>query len=85
MTTMNDFMADWTIKVVKARFNFKGEGEDTLPFSKGDIISVTQMVDGGWWEGMSNGQVGWFPSNYVRDIKPVGKCHCSWRLKPSRI
>ncbi len=68
---MNDFMADWTIKVVKARFDFKGDGDDTLPFSKGDIISVTQIVDGGWWEGMSNGQVGWFPSNFVRDIKPV--------------
>ena len=25
--------------------------------------------DGGWYEGKYNGKVGWFPSNYVREIK----------------
>jgi len=25
-------------------------------------------VDGGWWEGTLNGKVGWFPSNYVKEI-----------------
>ena len=39
-----------------------------LPFFAGDIISVTQMVDGGWWEGSLNGEVGWFPSNFVKDF-----------------
>jgi len=27
-----------------------------------------QAVDGGWWEGTLNGKVGWFPSNYVKEI-----------------
>lgn len=39
-----------------------------LQFSKGDLITVTNIVDGGWWEGVCNGNVGWFPGNYVEEI-----------------
>ena len=39
-----------------------------LTFDKGDLITVTKVVDGGWWEGICNGNVGWFPGNYVEDI-----------------
>ncbi|KAM6985874.1 rho guanine nucleotide exchange factor 7a [Aplochiton taeniatus] len=55
--------------LVKARFNFEQTNEDELSFSKGDIISVTRQEDGGWWEGALNGKAGWFPSNYVREVK----------------
>eukprot|EP00116_Pleurobrachia_bachei_P012665 sb/3472927/ len=41
---------------------------DELTFTKGSIITVTQVVDGGWWEGELNGEVGWFPSNYVKEF-----------------
>lgn len=58
---------------VKARFNFKQNNEDELSFSKGDVIVVTRQEDGGWWEGTLNGRTGWFPSNYVREIKPCGE------------
>jgi len=30
---------------------------------------VTQIIDGGWWEGTLHGITGWFPSNYVREMK----------------
>ncbi|GFR71101.1 rho guanine nucleotide exchange factor 7, partial [Elysia marginata] len=40
-----------------------------LCFKKGDVITVTQCVDGGWWEGTLNGRTGWFPSNYTKEIK----------------
>lgn len=60
--------------LVKARFNFQQTNEDELTFTKGDIISVTRQEDGGWWEGMLNGRTGWFPSNYVREIKGSGGC-----------
>ncbi|XP_066571275.1 rho guanine nucleotide exchange factor 6 isoform X2 [Amia ocellicauda] len=59
--------------MVKARFNFKQNNEDELSFGKGDIICVTRMEEGGWWEGTLNGKTGWFPSNYVREIKPSDK------------
>lgn len=58
---------------VKARFNFKQNNEDELSFSKGDMIVVTRQEEGGWWEGSLNGKTGWFPSNYVREIKPCGE------------
>uniref|UniRef100_A0A672SIA8 Rho guanine nucleotide exchange factor 7-like n=1 Tax=Sinocyclocheilus grahami TaxID=75366 RepID=A0A672SIA8_SINGR len=61
--------------VVKARFNFQQTNEDELPFSKGDIINVTRLEEGGWWEGSLNGKTGWFPSNYVREVKGSGKSH----------
>lgn len=45
-----------------------------LQFSKGDIVRVTNIVEGGWWEGVCNGKVGWFPGNFVEEIAQ-GMCH----------
>ncbi|KAG8000501.1 Rho guanine nucleotide exchange factor 7 [Nibea albiflora] len=59
--------------LVKARFNFQQTNEDELTFNKGDIIGVTRQEDGGWWEGTLSGRTGWFPSNYVREIKGSDK------------
>lgn len=58
-----------TPKHVKALHNFKGSNNDELCFKKGDIITVTQWLDGGWWEGTLNSRTGWFPSNYVKEVK----------------
>ncbi|MEE6470693.1 hypothetical protein FKM82_009031 [Ascaphus truei] len=59
--------------MVRAKFNFQQTNEDELSFSKGDIIHVTRQEDGGWWEGAHSGKTGWFPSNYVREIKSSEK------------
>ncbi|XP_066517267.1 rho guanine nucleotide exchange factor 7b isoform X1 [Hoplias malabaricus] len=59
--------------LVKARFNFQQTNEDELCFNKGDIIQVTRQEEGGWWEGTLNGKTGWFPSNYVREVKGSDK------------
>lgn len=59
--------------LVRARFNFQQTNEDELTFAKGDIIGVTRQEEGGWWEGMLNGRTGWFPSNYVREVKGSGR------------
>ena len=42
---------------------------EQLCFKKGDVITVTQCIDGGWWEGTLNGRTGWFPSNFTKEIK----------------
>nr|XP_058967462.1 rho guanine nucleotide exchange factor 7-like isoform X2 [Pocillopora verrucosa] len=63
---MTDYGVD--IHLVKAAFPFNGRDEDELCFERGDILEVTKAVDGGWWEGTLNGKVGWFPSNYVKEI-----------------
>lgn len=60
--------------LVKARFAFQQTNEDELSFSKGDIVIVRRQEDGGWWEGSFNGKSGWFPSNYVRELKGSGMC-----------
>jgi len=58
---------------VKALFKFKASNNDELSMKKGEVIIVTQKEDGGWWEGTSRetGKTGWFPSNYVSEIKDV--------------
>uniref|UniRef100_A0A452G6W0 Rho guanine nucleotide exchange factor 7 n=1 Tax=Capra hircus TaxID=9925 RepID=A0A452G6W0_CAPHI len=58
--------------VVRAKFNFQQTNEDELSFSKGDVIHVTRVEEGGWWEGTHNGRTGWFPSNYVREWSAGG-------------
>ncbi|XP_066542355.1 rho guanine nucleotide exchange factor 7a isoform X4 [Hoplias malabaricus] len=68
-----DMTENNTQLVVKARFTFQQTNEDELSFSKGDIISVTRTEEGGWWEGTLNGRTGWFPSNYVREVKGCDK------------
>uniref|UniRef100_A0A8C7K8T8 Rho guanine nucleotide exchange factor 7 n=1 Tax=Oncorhynchus kisutch TaxID=8019 RepID=A0A8C7K8T8_ONCKI len=83
------FCANWSMKIlfcrsrerglfrtqllVKARFNFEQTNEDELSFNKSDVINVTRQEEGGWWEGNLNGKTGWFPSNYVREIKGCDK------------
>uniref|UniRef100_A0A8C2IBN0 Rho guanine nucleotide exchange factor (GEF) 7b n=1 Tax=Cyprinus carpio TaxID=7962 RepID=A0A8C2IBN0_CYPCA len=62
--------------LVKARFNFQQTNEDELSFNKGDIIQVTRQEEGGWWEGSLNGKTGWFPSNYVKEIKGSETEYC---------
>ena len=32
-------------------------------------MTVTKMIDGGWWEGVCNGKLGWFPGNYVEEFQ----------------
>ncbi|XP_055295327.1 uncharacterized protein LOC129565025 isoform X2 [Sitodiplosis mosellana] len=54
---------------VQAEYSFQGENNDELRFKKGDIITVTQREDGGWWEGTLGEVTGWFPSNYVKEYK----------------
>ena len=39
-----------------------------LKFKKGDLITITQIEDGGWWEGTLDGKTGWFPSNHVEEV-----------------
>ncbi|KAG7201529.1 hypothetical protein KM043_004281 [Ampulex compressa] len=56
-------------KFVTALFAFKGKNNDELCFKKGDIITITQTDDEGWWEGTLHDKTGWFPSNYVKEVR----------------
>ncbi|VDO34411.1 unnamed protein product [Brugia timori] len=62
----------------RAKHAFKGRNNDELSFRKGDVITVTQQLEGGWWEGTLHSYTGWFPANYVNIISE------SERFLPSR-
>ncbi|CAD5228258.1 unnamed protein product [Bursaphelenchus okinawaensis] len=65
---MNGHAEDREIRAI-AKFNFEGKNNDELTFQKNDVITITQQLDGGWWEGCLDGVVGWFPSDYVGLVK----------------
>lgn len=71
-------------KFVIALFSFKGKNNDELCFKKGDIITITQVDDEGWWEGTLNDKTGWFPSNYVKEYRIPDGGHTSIKTSPER-
>ncbi|XP_065056452.1 rho guanine nucleotide exchange factor 7-like isoform X1 [Rhopilema esculentum] len=58
------------VHFVQGTFSYTGQDEDELSFNKGDIVIISKVVDGGWWEGTRDGKIGWFPSAYVKDVSP---------------
>ncbi|ORY03015.1 BAR-domain-containing protein [Basidiobolus meristosporus CBS 931.73] len=59
-------------KQVRVLYGFDGESNDELSIRKGDIVTVLDEIDDGWWVGEivdnSGKRVGIFPSNYVEEI-----------------
>ena len=53
------------------------ESVSCLFFRKGAIIEVFNRDSSGWWDGVSNGVRGWFPSNYVGRIGEASMDYCS--------
>ncbi|XP_050020701.1 intersectin-1 isoform X3 [Alexandromys fortis] len=47
-------------------YDYTAQNDDELAFSKGQIINVLNKEDPDWWKGEASGQVGLFPSNYVK-------------------
>ncbi|KAK0406839.1 hypothetical protein QR680_018838 [Steinernema hermaphroditum] len=58
--------------VAVAKYPFAGRNNDELTFGKNDVITITQQLDGGWWEGTLNGVTGWFPSNHAVIVEDPG-------------
>lgn len=56
------------VQLVRALYDYQGENNDELCMKKGEVITVTQTPDGGWFEGTLDGITGWFPSNYVEPV-----------------
>ena len=49
---------------VQAIYDYETDEVTGLSFRKGDTIQVLARLASGWWDGITNGTRGWFPSNY---------------------
>ncbi|XP_060752199.1 drebrin-like protein isoform X2 [Tachysurus vachellii] len=53
----------------KALYDYQAADDTELTFDPGDIITVVEMTDEGWWHGYGpSGNYGMFPANYVELI-----------------
>ncbi|KAF8249688.1 ras GEF [Wilcoxina mikolae CBS 423.85] len=55
---------------VRALYEYSTDDPTSLSFRAGDVIQVLKQLDSGWWDGIVNGQRGWFPSNYCILVPP---------------
>ncbi len=56
--------------LLKALYDYKGEDDDDLSFSVGDIVRVVEYCDGGWAKAFLNDQYGYVPSSYFERFDP---------------
>ncbi|XP_069838249.1 GRB2-related adapter protein [Dendropsophus ebraccatus] len=53
-----------------AKYNFKSNERDELPFSKGDVVKILNMEDDqNWYKAELYGREGYVPKNYIT-VKP---------------
>ncbi|KAJ3374482.1 hypothetical protein GGF31_007260 [Allomyces arbusculus] len=55
-------------RLVRVTFDFDGESDQELTLRRGQVITVLDEIDSGWWIGECNGARGMFPANYTEPI-----------------
>ncbi|GAB6030560.1 hypothetical protein CHUAL_007426 [Chamberlinius hualienensis] len=56
------------LSLCKALYDYEANMYDELTIHLGDVITVYEKLDDGWWHGELNGEVGIFPAAYVEEI-----------------
>ena len=52
----------------RAKFDYAPQNGDELALKIGDVITVLNKQEDGWWEGTLEGRRGVFPANYVEEL-----------------
>lgn len=65
--TSSDLMQNLDNSIAIVKYNYKSQQPDELSLTKGARLAVLEKSDDGWWKGELEGQIGWFPSNYVTE------------------
>ncbi|GAB1286395.1 Nostrin [Apodemus speciosus] len=52
----------------KALYTFQARQDDELNLEKGDIVTIHEKKEEGWWFGSLNGKKGHFPAAYVEEL-----------------
>lgn len=70
-------------------YPFSGERHSQgLRFAAGELLTLLQVPDGGWWEGeKDDGLRGWFPASYVQllEVRGQGRNRGPATLQTSRL
>ena len=73
------------VEVLISIADFEGNPEDgELSFAEDECILLMKRDDTGWWQGDIGGQIGWFPSNFIRETeKDEYESYCrQWDIEP---
>ena len=69
---------DKEVVLFRATFDFEASSDQELMLRSGDLVTVLDKSDSGWWKGECEGRSGWFPETYVEpvitptEVVPVG-------------
>ncbi|XP_007669385.2 nostrin isoform X1 [Ornithorhynchus anatinus] len=61
-------VSNLTSGVCKALYTFQARSDDELNLERGNLVTIHQKDDEGWWFGSLNGKMGYFPSAYVEEV-----------------
>jgi len=64
-----DVVTEVMMPQVKTLYRYQGQG---MGFAKGELFILTSKTNKDWWAvRRSNGQEGFVPANYVREVEPT--------------
>ncbi|TGZ76786.1 hypothetical protein EX30DRAFT_399008 [Ascodesmis nigricans] len=68
--------------LVQALWDYPGPGntaaQGDLTFKVGDTVEVVERTNADWWLGRMGGEVGLFPSGFVREVGQGGREGGAW-------
>jgi len=56
------------IAAARALYSYTATDDNELTFNEGDIVSILQKYENGWYKGSFHNKIGFFPSNYCKEM-----------------